>query len=165
MMPFTNARPLAGGSLALALALAGWSPASDAATTRVHFVVPTAVCDAPLPQYDASLRKRPRAIANEGTSSIYITCSAATDPVADEVDVGLTFVSNGPAATVQCTAVSGTTNTAVYTVKSTDVIANGRDWISWPALTGTTFALSCNLPPGIEMQEVMLRQRDAGGAL
>lgn len=165
MMPFPNARPLAGASLALALAFAGWSPASDAANTRVQFIVPTAVCDAPLPQYDASLRKRPRAIANEGTSSIYITCSAATDTATDELDVNLTFVSNGPAAAIDCTMVSGTNNNPVYTIKSTDVYANGRDWISFPSLTGTTYALSCRLPPGVEMQELMLRERDAGGLL
>lgn len=165
MMPIPSVHPVAGVSLALALALAGWSPASDAASTRVLFIVPTAVCDAPLPQYDASLRKRPRAIANEGTSSIYVSCSAWTDAQTDELDVNLTFVSNGPAASIDCTMVSGNTNSPVYTVKSTDVYANGRDWISFSSLTGSTYALSCRLPPGIEMQELMLRARDTAGNL
>lgn len=162
------ARIVAGVSLVLLL------PAgAEAAGVRHHYYSATSVCEAPLPVYDATLRKRPLGISNEGTTPIFISCSLPTDFVGDRDTntVQIHFASMGAAGFVTCTLVAGTRNygAIVGVAASTSVGANGTSFVSWNQVdkrdTYGTLNFSCNLPRDIEMNLLIAGEQDTGGGL
>lgn len=148
------------------LLVASWhSPNAQAAVNTVVYEQPAVGnCEAPLPVYDAHLRKRPGGILNEGTTSIYVTCGMVDDPLADIIGVWVTFTNRKSVRqTVKCTLVTGQpyATSQFYSMQaSVDpapmIIAQPMVFVASEFHTdGAPFqspqALSCVLPPGMEM--------------
>lgn len=146
--------------LTAALLVVGLAPVSgaEAATVfRNYSQNGGSACTGALPTYEGALRKRPKAIANEGTTTAFITCSALHDgggptPVA----VNAWFTNRGTAAaTVNCSMVDGNDLSGSTTFPLSKVFAPGLfDGILWlPPVGGfrRSVSLSCALPPGVEL--------------
>lgn len=143
------------------------SATAQAATVRSQFYASTAVCEAPLPIYDATLRKRPLGIANEGTSVIFISCSMPGDYVGnvESATVQINFTGLESGGTVSCTLVGGSRFGMVYRTGSVAVAMGANNQLAWDDVDkGTTWGsynFSCNVPPGVEMNNLMVIQRDS----
>lgn len=142
-----------------------------AESQRIHYVAATAVCASPLPQYDATLRKRPLGITNEGTTPIFISCSVPTDFYGDNTGtVNLVFTSFGAGATVNCTLVAGSRLGGTGSIAGSAVVAaSGTSELIWNNVNkGSPYGaynFSCNLPPGIELNTIRIVQFDADAML
>lgn len=150
---------LLGGAIATALA----SLSAHAATIpREEVRMSADVCQPALPAFDASFRKRPLAMQNEGTSTAYITCAFGGGfngiPSAKTLTVGFTNITT-TAKTVDCTLVdahAGVQN-PTYLPKSINVPPAGAPvtlliWSYTADNGGVRFtypAASCAVPPGI----------------
>lgn len=117
-------------------------------------------CQGALPNYEGAIRKRPLALQNEGSTSVFVTCAFLSDQTNLAVnDFGLyARTTTGIATTLNCTAVVGyDTGTVEYSAKSTELPASGeQESIFWdnadfpesgisPSLPVT---ISCALPAG-----------------
>lgn len=169
----SHIRKPAVAACALALAALLHAPEGSAATERVQRISATAVCEAPLPVFDLTLRKRPIGIGNEGTTPIFVSCSLPADTVAPPggatVSVRLAMLSTTAPATVNCNLVTGTPDNLAYTAGSAVVPAGGTTWLTWDnvhkgAASGT-LNFSCNLPPQVDLSTIMYREVDAGDGL
>lgn len=158
---------------ALALVALLHASESQAATERVQRISATAVCEAPLPVFDLTLRKRPIGIGNEGTTSIFVSCALPADSVAPPggatVSVRLAMLEPVPAATVNCQLVTGTPDNLSYRAGSIVVPTGGTVWLTWNNIhKGSergTLNFNCNLPPQIDMSTILYREVDAGDRL
>lgn len=160
--------------LGAAAAIAGFGAAgqADAATiSRIYGSHGVASCQAALPAFDASIRKRPLAMSNAGTSNAFVTCdtesiSNGISPKYAEVDI--TFINRSAVATVvSCTLVDGLSFGApMYFPQSTSSIPpGGGEGISWStAAKFSAPATSCNLPPGVEIAFVYFNYDEDIGA-
>lgn len=170
--PFQSRMP-AMATCALALGAMLHAPDSSAATERVQRISASAVCEAPLPVYDITLRKRPIGIGNEGTTTIFVSCALPTDAAAPPggatVSVRLAMLADLPAATVTCQLVAGTPDNLTFTAGTAVVQSSGAVWLTWNNVhkgsTAGTLNFSCNLPPRIDISTIMYREVDAGGGL
>lgn len=139
---------------------------ADAMPTRTRHISATAVCEAPLPSFDVSLRKRPVAIANEGSSGIFISCALTTDHTGDLAtnEVRILFASPDQ-RTVNCTIVAGVGSNLYREGKSVTVPAGGVAAIHWTGIHKRggegAIALSCTLPGGVEVRTLSLHEVDA----
>lgn len=128
----------------------------------------TANCQGALPSFEGSIRKRPLAVQNEGSSAAFVTCSFVNEY--DTADRRLIsyytawFTNTGAsAATVSCTGVAGyqTRAETTYNSKSVVVAANSaaQAMISFaPADNGgfgyyPLVSLSCSIPPGVGIND------------
>lgn len=123
---------------------------------------PAGHCQPALPVFDGNVRKRPLAVANEGTSAAFVTCSFTTDGTSPGV-IGYSMrVSNQSAAQIPmaCTAVAGNGEAAQYYPKSVSLAAGASATLSWlaadngNALYAHPISLSCLLPPGGALNEM-----------
>jgi hypothetical protein len=127
------------------------------------------VCQGSLPSFEGALRKRPLAIANEGTSSSFVSCSLQV-PIGPEDMVGvLTLFSNRSASNqiVSCTLVDGIAlpypnNAPAYQPKAV-LIEDGEygilQWTAGGDNGGDPYDLpnlNCSLPAGVEINFVQL---------
>lgn len=120
-------------------------------------------CQPALPVFDGNIRKRPLAVANEGTANAFVTCAFTTDGTALGVIEYQTAVQNqnpsGSPITIACTAVAGTASTAQYYSKNVSLTPGARATLAWLAadngnqLYPHPVALSCLLPPGAALNE------------
>lgn len=156
---------LAGIFLASTLLSAAPSVASAALATRVVNQNPTGVCQSALPVYDGQIRKRPKAIQNEGTSPAYVTCSwtaqgGFAENSGNPTALAMTFsVNDGQPDHVSCLAVLGNQGHTLPTyTRGTDLHSNGgvRALIWLPADFGASgrfpsglINVSCLLNPGV----------------
>ena len=136
-------------------------PAAQAAfVTRNESYPAVTVCQAALPAYEGAIRKRPRAVQNEGTTTAFITCGVAgrggfrsTGPNARYIIIYLTNVGTA-SATVSCTALEGQGTAAGFT--SSRTVPVGADQsievaameIDPAAGSWRVPVVSCALPPG-----------------
>ena len=154
----------------LALLAASAAPDAAAMPSRTRHISATAVCEAPLPIYDATLRKRPVAIANEGTSPIFISCALPTDHSGGVAtsEVRVLFASRVQ-RTVNCTIVAGVDSDLYREGRSVVVPAAGVASIQWNGIdkrgVAGAISLSCTLPPGTEVRTLSLHELDPLGAL
>lgn len=119
-----------------------------------------------MPVFDGNIRKRPKAIANEGTSSAFITCGfdSISNSGSGYSDVNIYFINrSGVAKTVNCTFVNGIFDTAISAsiVKSIALPTTAA-----PAALGVSAAtdnagnnfaapaISCEIPAGVEIGAV-----------
>jgi hypothetical protein len=170
----SNARSVVLGAIGLSV-LVGAVASTDAAAegSRAHAYTATAVCEAPLPIYDATLRKRTRGILNEGSSPIFISCSVPGDNVGDQTTgtLAVYFQSFGSAnATVNCTLNAGSRLGGAGSVAGSTVVGPGGDGnIIWSSVDKVTYYgaynVSCNVPGNIEMGMIWLSETDDGNAL
>lgn len=151
------------------MALSATSPGAGAAeVARMSFSHGPGNCQAALPVFDGNIRKRPKAIANEGSSVAFITCDFEAAPEfpgkVELIAVFITNRSNG-AALVNCTGVFGVADETYSPsiTKSLGLAPGDTEPLAWIAGVdngGTYFsfpALSCALPPGTEISGTRLR--------
>lgn len=149
---------LAAVSLACAFAMtASWS-VRGATVIRPERLLAAENCQAALPNFEGSIRKRPLAVQNESSVNAFVTCAmkgtAGARAINQEVRVRLINIADAPRS-VTCTLVDGRNpalSDPIYIAKSTTVAAGGSSEITWqPADNGgNNFiypALSCGLPP------------------
>lgn len=149
-------------TLALALTAAAASGSADAS----DYVAANAVnmCNGALPSYEGALRKRPLAIANEGTSNAFVTCSFPKGyNAAGNADAVIYMVNRGAAtATVNCTFVDGIVaelnpTPPAYYATSVDIPAGEPGGIIWNAedegveLFSPYGNVNCSIPPKVEL--------------
>ena len=128
--------------------------------TREELNIAPTACQPALPIYAESLRTRPVAIQNEGTSTAFVTCGlrGVKGNVRSATRVGIYLRNNTSAAkTVNCTLVDAGTNmnNPAQQVRSFPLTANQVPTLyEWTAAThngGQAYrypAFSCMLPPG-----------------
>ena len=147
----------------LAFALSGFAPGLALSATEPRFPQYNAAadCQGALPRLEIVFRKRPTGIANEGTSSAFLTCSMQADQNAEgSIFATIAFRNRGAAdATVNCTMVAGIVDSPVFYPKSIVVPAGAAftTLLSWTAdddNDGDPFDkqinFSCSIPPGVE---------------
>lgn len=112
------------------------------------------VCAPALPAFEGLVRKRPRAIQNEGSGTAFITC--APPQFSEAADPGLgpsvVLINQGSStATVACTGVSELDEGALlYLPISTTVPAGGSREIQWEGeQIGLFTSFSCAIPTGV----------------
>jgi hypothetical protein len=144
-------------------ALASWSAATDAATTSRNYLSHgTANCQSALPVFDANIRKRPYAVANEGENGAFVTCDSESinnlGTGFTEVGLSLRNRAGADGVTVSCTLVEAIfTPQATFPKTSAAIPAGGAVNLDWTAAVdngGANFlapALSCILPPGVDI--------------
>lgn len=146
------------------------------AIQRQNAVNGSGACQGALPNYEGNLRKRPTAIANEGSTNAFVSCSTQHDVLGNYAYFyGLVLNNNGTAhANVTCTLVAGVKineNTPPILIpKSTAVLPGGWEHMSWGEsdnggeLLPPTGNWSCNLPPGTEIAYVYVYVEDGSAA-
>ncbi|MEO6366287.1 MAG: hypothetical protein ABIO38_09625 [Luteimonas sp.] len=142
-------------------------PADALTVTRSYFSHGTANCQAALPVYDGNIRKRPKAVANEGTSSAFVTCDfdSISNAGTGFSQINIFFINrSGVAKTVNCAFVNGIYNithspslvkSVVLPTTSTNPTALGVS--AGADNAGANFsapAVSCELPAGVEIGAV-----------
>lgn len=150
-------------ALSVAILAAGACAAGQAQAapiTRNYLIQPAANCQGNLPNSEGNLRKRPLAIANEGTSTAFVTCGFQdiNNGGTGTVSVTTWFINRSPApVTVNCTLVNGIWGAPYFSVgffpKSVTIApAAPPTIIQWTAAAdnaGSNFvapSLSCALP-------------------
>jgi hypothetical protein len=152
-------------SAALAAGLVMSGQASAVTVSRDYASHGTANCQASLPVFDGNLRKRPMGVANEGTTTAFITCDSENidNLQAGNTQVGVFFRNRAGTAgiTVSCTLVNGFFTASKFLPKTSSALAvGGITGITWTAAGdngGTNFtgaAVSCGLPPGVDLSAV-----------
>lgn len=148
--------------LGLGVAAAAMLPATASAATvlRSHVSHGTANCQAALPVFDGNIRKRPMALANEGTGNAFVTCDSESisNSATGFSGVAMGFYNRDGVADVEvsCTLVNGVLFGEGYFPKTVAVAAGGVNLVQWTAAdnNGNNFAapaLSCNLPAGVDI--------------
>lgn len=152
-------KPIHVAIVVLASGLAPLSSVDAATSTRYYSQNGGSACTGALPTYEGALRKRPKAIANEGTTTAYITCSALNTEASPDPSLVWAYFTNRNAtpATVNCTMVDGNEFYGSTAFPLSKVYAAGEFSIMlWePTAPATAFrssvSLSCALPPGVEL--------------
>lgn len=138
------------------------------------------VCQGALPTYDASLRKRPLAISNEGTEPAYISCSLRAplgnlDGGGTDVVQIIVLLTNraATAQSVTCTVVDGValpfpSFPPLYVPKTVEIPAGRFGVINWFDFDTTVGRfrlpnLSCALPPETEINILQMNTAVAEG--
>jgi hypothetical protein len=152
--------------LGLALVLAGTALAAPSAmaltSTRHYYQNASGICQSALPVFDGNIRKRPTAVANEGTANAFVSCSVPTNAESSLDITSFTVVlfnRTGADQTVSCTYVSSYSQvTSTLVPKSVTVPANDRAFLTFSTsdLPGPPSNLyfgnfSCNLLPGTDV--------------
>jgi len=161
----------------IVVALAGMSSDAGAVTQeRVFATNPAGICQSALPVFDGVIRKRPKAVANEGTSNSFITCafpSQGPDGVTDSPDNAIALVvylssQSGSPQNITCTAVPGWDSYTFIPAVTKTVEAgpsSAFSAISWlpedfgegrTTLPTSLIAISCNLPPSSAINDSYL---------
>lgn len=136
------------------------------AVTRSVFSQGAANCQSALPVFDGAIRKRPRAVANEGSGTAFITCAFENTPNADKqvtkVRVDL-YNTSGTEVMLGCTLVNGyrTFEYSPSITRSRVVAPGAAASFEWATVDNNGFgftspALSCLLPAGTEISATRL---------
>ena len=171
-MSKTPMPPLLAAACALGLAAALQAPSAEAHDQRTRYFRPTGICEAPLPVFDAYLRKSPQMVANVGNQTVFVNCAMPSDPAGDvgEAWLEIHVASTAPAsAPIQCTLVTGTADAPIYDVRSRTVSPNSNTWFTWSALDKGAedglFAFMCSLAPGVQLTKIYVREDDSAGGI
>ncbi len=151
-------------TLAVGMAMSGQAEAVT--VNRDYLTHGTASCQAALPVFDGKIRKRPKAIANEGTSSAFVTCGfdSINNAGTGFSAISIFFINrSGIAKTVNCTFVNGIFDN----VLSPSLVRSvAMPTTAAPAFLGVTAAtdnggnnfaapaISCEIPAGVEIGAV-----------
>jgi hypothetical protein len=119
-------------------------------------------CNGALPIFEQSLRFRPLALANTGSSNAFVSCTSENlfnNPVT--LYGARIHNTTGAAVNVSCTLVTGRDNFAKTSIPKTQAFAAGANaFIIWNTTDngGENYEdlpnLSCNLPAGVELEYV-----------
>lgn len=147
-------------AIAVAMLGSAMGTAQAATSTKLYFQNATGICQASLPSFEGAIRKRPTAVANEGSSSAFVSCSA---PTSAEGSTGITSVTivlyNRTAGTipVTCTFVHNFTSGGTLVPKTASIGANNRAFLTFSTTdvgspTSLQFAnFNCALEPGTDV--------------
>lgn len=147
---------------AIVLALSfGFATTAKAATVEtVHYQNASGFCQPALPVFDGNIRKRPTAVANEGTANAFVSCSMSSLPevaISDIASVSLAVYNRAAAdVNVTCSMVNSYQAGGAVVPKTLPVVAGSRTFFEWtPADFGGTaldfMNFNCNLPVGTEL--------------
>lgn len=149
---------LAGATVLAGLAASGGAKAVTVA--RLDFNHASGFCQGALPSFDTNIRKRPLAVANEGTATAFVSCSMGNERADSTITEATLVVFNRNASPmdVTCTLVHGFQSSAspTFISKTATIAANDRAFLSWlPAdNAGANYSWlnwSCSLPPGTDV--------------
>lgn len=149
----------------LVAAVAALTVPGDANATIVQNAA--GACQGARAEYTDNLRIRPTGINNEGTASVYVSCSISTSDYyqsANDVN-GVVLANRGTAnKSVSCTLSAGSFENQPNTLyPKSIVVPAGGDYVvlSWEpnvdnggAYFPNSINYSCVLPPGIDLQTV-----------
>jgi hypothetical protein len=144
----------------LAVAALAAAPLTARAVTHTYSAV--GICEAPLPVYDAQLRKRPTGIRNESGSPVFISCSIPAIYASSDRDLAMNIQSAGAAASVTCTLAAGNANTVSYRTATVDVGAGSYNYLYFsdiflPSTLGS-YNFSCKLPAHYELNFIWITE-------
>lgn len=121
-------------------------------------------CQPALPAFDGLIRKRPRALQNEGGSSAFVSCSFTGDVFSIDgrtVQASAVLTNNTSSMmSVTCTLINGEFTVPNYLPKTLAIASGGFTQFSWSAVDNggnnlTPFvSMSCSLPPGIGISNI-----------
>lgn len=148
-------------ALAIACAATFAAPAWADSFVREEIAMSAETCQAALPAFDGSIRKRPMALMNEGSGNSFVTCafSGVNDVTPFTISLEIHVVNlDVTHRTVTCTLVDGRAgfNNPLYVPRALSVAPGGQlQNISWTIgdsaetqVAGFVYpALSCVLPP------------------
>lgn len=131
--------------------------AQSTLSTATHAI---GTCEAALPAYEGTIRKRPLALVNEGMASAFVTCAFPGFEGGTFIGLDIWFTNFGnAAAVVRCTFVTGTAATGVphavpptYTTRIRELPAGASDALfltQGGASTDAPTSVSCALPPQV----------------
>lgn len=153
-----------GGALVAVLVSA--LPVSGAVAQNIYDQNASGTCNGALPAFDQSLRFRPLAVANEGTTNAFVSCTqlAAQGPAVDNTTLYLQNTGTA-SATINCTFVSGYDSGPKGSFPKAITLAAGETgtltWsrtadnggVNFPSDSAFSFAsYSCNLPAKTELE-------------
>jgi len=163
-----------GMGIAAMLSTAGIAHA--ATDNKGHYQAGSGFCQPALPTFDGNIRKRPTAIANEGTALAFVSCSAqksfndSSGYTDNEPSYSLVIYNRTSAAVnVTCSLVNSFQAGSTAFPKTISVPANNRSFFTWDAATdngGTEWQFpnfSCGLPPGTEVGYILYNFDDEIG--
>lgn len=163
-------------SVGTALCLSLVATPRATAVSRIYVTNATGVCQGALPVFETAVRKRPTALANEGTSTAFVSCSFAGDNSGNSVtDYVFAYVTNrgNVERTINCLLVEGVNipglGAPVSSPSSLVLTPGTSEGFLWFARNvGGTFTnihnLSCALPPGVEISTVGYPFEDGAAA-
>jgi hypothetical protein len=150
---------------AAALALSGVSFCAHSATTPVvEATAAVMACQAARSANEGTLRKRPKAVQNEGTTSVFVSCGlhgngdTGIGARTNKATVTLTNIGSAPVV-VSCTAVDASTGIAAVTKSATIAAGLGYSMTFLATDLNTagywyTPAFSCVLPPNAGIKQI-----------
>lgn len=146
---------------------------AEAATYRAHYISATAVCSGPLPIYDNQLKRRSLGILNQGTSSVFISCSVPSDFEGDLTNasnvVNVYFQSFGGSGAINCTLNAGLRGNSGSVAGSADIAVDSMIAVGWNNInkmdTWGAYNFSCILPPNVEMSFIIYQEGDTSNGL
>ncbi|MEO6250913.1 MAG: hypothetical protein ABIO59_09580 [Luteimonas sp.] len=147
--------------------------ANAVTVSRVDFSHASGFCQGALPSFDTNIRKRPLAVANEGTATAFVSCSMEKERNDAKItEATLKVFNRGTAsADVSCTLVHGfqSSFSPTYISKTATVDAGGSAFISWLPVdnAGANYSWlnwSCSLPPGTDIGYGYVRYTEDVGA-
>jgi len=145
-------------TVVLSLVVCYGKPVEAAGVQRSFASDAVANCQPAMPTFEGNIRKRPMALANEGNTTVFITCGSEHHN-AEGLALEVYFVNRAgsPNAVVQCSLVIGfITRGLVLTKASEPIIVGSQGWIQWTVDDNLGFllnspTLSCALPPGVDI--------------
>jgi hypothetical protein len=151
-------------AIAFAAMVVGMAASQEAsAMLRFNLTNGAGACQGALPNYEGRLRKRPTAIANEGTTNAFVSCSLPQDWFGNSAIVyGLIVNNNGATdVNVTCTLAAGVKLNGdlapTLLPKTFPVVAGSYAETQWSAADNGDEPLppsgnwSCNIPVGAEI--------------
>jgi hypothetical protein len=154
--------------LAVLFVLGSFAQALAVERERATNSGPTNNCQSALPVFDGNIRKRPRAVVNEGDSSVFVTCSFDLPDTVTGVRI---FTSNQGVAEAQvsCTGVNGfDDDSGIFVVKTVQVPTSGPATpLFWqaadfgsPTIPDSLFSISCHIPPDVGLRTSQVFSRE-----
>lgn len=145
---------------------------ADAANQRSRHYRPAGICEAPLPVYDAYLRKSPLMVANVGNQTVFVNCAMASDPAGDvgRAWIEIHMASSATANTsVTCTLVTGSADAPLYHTSTRSMAPGANTWATWSTLDKGSadglFAFMCSLPPDVRITHAYAKEEDSAGGI
>lgn len=141
----------------LVLAIAPAAHAQDSITRQNA----AGMCQGALPQFAGTLRARPLALANEGTSDAFVTCSLVGENGRRYQFINPLFTNRGGAtAVVECTVVTGHAFMAArFYTRNVTLPPGGGGSIELapdPGDPANLLNMNCKLPPRVELNYIRL---------
>lgn len=137
------------------------SGTAQAATTQtVHYQNASGFCQPALPVFEGNIRKRPTAIANEGTANAFVSCSMSSLPEVAAANITLAtlviYNRGASAVDVTCSMVNHYQAGGAVVPRTLSVPAAGREFFEWAPADFEDAPLdflnfNCNLPVGADV--------------